>query len=72
MKKNASQGGKTTETVRARSLYQKNWPNVVLAIFGHFLAVFGRNFMKERHLSKKSFLTFVHIVIDYTKPLGIV
>ena len=46
------------------------WP--FLAFFGHFLAVFGRNFMKERHLSKKSFLTFVHIVIDYTKPLGIV
>ena len=43
-----------------------------LAFFGHFLAVFGRNFMKERHLSKKSFLTFVHIVIDYTKPFGIV
>ena len=32
----------------------------------------GRNFMKERHLSKKSFLTFVYIVIDYTKPPGIV
>ena len=46
------------------------WP--FLAFFGHFLAVFGWNFMKERHLSKKSFLTFVHIVIDYTKPFGIV
>ena len=43
-----------------------------LGFFGHFLAVFGRNFMKEGHLSKKSFLTFVHIVIDYTKPFGIV
>ena len=46
------------------------WP--FLAFFCHFLAVFGRNFMKERHLSKKSFLTFVHIVIDYTKPFGII
>ena len=34
--------------------------------------IFGRNFMKERHLSEKSFLTFVYIVIDYTKPPGIV
>ena len=41
------------------------WP--FLAFFGQFLVVFGRNFMKERHLSKKCFLTFVQIVKDYIK-----
>ena len=34
-----------------------------LAFFDHFLAVFGQNFMKERHLGRKFFCQFSRMVI---------